>query len=160
MQGVDLDGNAIPGWQQEYQNTKVNPSQINSRQINVAVGPARNEGEWRSSVEGHLGLDYKLGAIYVHDKDDPVRYGTAPDNLLNSNQYYIPNPMDTLRALYLIGSDGVNIASGGTLYDAIGKDVSNIEKHSITNEKYSRFLESFDAERRRLESKGVDNSNN
>jgi len=105
---------------------------INQTQQFVAVGPAVLESDWRGLVKTSLNLDPQNNADYSHNKNDPIRYLTAPSNVVTdiaglftdkpvSSPIYIPNLI-------------TNIPQG------IWNAALHIEEHDVKNENYSKFL--------------------
>ncbi|NBX53322.1 MAG: hypothetical protein EBT63_06725 [Proteobacteria bacterium] len=111
-------------------------NQINQTQQFVAVGPAVLEGDWISAVNNlNLNTDRNskeyLNFAYTHDPKDPVRYLTVPSNAINqaaalfgqkdfNSPIYIPNLFEIPVGLW---------------------NLQNMNKHSITNSDYSKFLQ-------------------
>jgi hypothetical protein len=132
-----------------YANDKSN--QIDNSQRMVAVGPAVLKEDWGGAVKG-LELSFDKQNDYRHDPLDPVRYATAPSNVVNqvanlsgkenyNSSIYIPNPIDPIYAVGLGLADGLNMATGGYLYKAIDKDLPNIEHHDVKNPYYQQPLQ-------------------
>ena len=111
-QGTIIGTGAIQLYGESYQ--YYNP--INPNQIFNAVGPAVLEEDWRSVIKSNLNIK-KINIGYEHNDKDPVRYLTAPSNLLGyQSSVYIPNPIDFAKGILNIN----NISS----------------HHSVTNDKY------------------------
>ena len=148
-QGTIIGKSAMDLYAKTYANDKSN--QIDNSQRMVAVGPAVLKEDWGGAVKG-LELSFDKQNDYRHDPLDPVRYATAPSNVVNqvanlsgkenyNSSIYIPNPIDPIYAVGLGLADGLNMATGGYLYKAIDKDLPNIEHHDVKNPYYQQPLQ-------------------
>jgi len=120
--GFDTNGNALPRWQD---------TQINQTQQFVAVGPAVLRSDWEDTTL-LLGEKIKENADYSHNENDPIRYLTAPSNVITDVVGLFTN--EPVKSSIYIPNLITNIPLG------IKNAILHMEKHDVKDSNYSKFL--------------------